>query len=384
MTRTTADTDPMAASPFRDSPSPEPEDLTEICSRLAPDFARMAGKTLVLTGGAGFLGYYLIRSILHHNAVGPGPAIELWVCDNFRRGLPEWLSQLEGTPHFQSVDHDVTMPLPADFPAAAYIIHAASIASPAFYRSHPIETMDANVSGLRRLLDYCRDRADSSQPVEGLLFFSTSEIYGDPSPDQIPTPETYRGLVSSTGPRACYDESKRYGETLCVNFHRQYGVPATIVRPFNNYGPGLKITDRRLIPDFARCVLAGEDIIMFSDGSPTRTFCYVADAVVGYYQTLVRGRAGEVYNIGCDQPEVSVAEVARQVVAQARELFDYNGRVVHRLSEDPDYLVDNPNRRCPSIDKARSELGFEPTISLEEGLRRSMLWYRSHPTAAVG
>ena len=392
MTRTTVDSGrPTANSvsgsspalPAHSSTSPELGDLANICRRLEEDFAALAGKTVVLTGGAGFLGYYLIRSILHHNAISSGPAIDLWACDNFQRGMPEWLTRLEGTPHFQCVDHDVTHHLPADFPNAAYILHAASIASPSFYRSHPIETMDANVIGLRRLLDHCRDRAGSN-PVQGLLFFSTSEIYGDPSPDQIPTPETYRGLVSSTGPRACYDESKRYGETLCVNFHRHHGVPAKIVRPFNNYGPGLKITDRRLIPDFARCVLDGEDIVMFSDGSPTRTFCYIADAVVGYYRVLVRGRAGEAYNIGCDRPEVSVAELARQMVSQAGSLFGYRGEVVHRPSDDPDYLVDNPNRRCPSIEKARSELGFEPEVSLEEGLRRSLLWYQNHPTAAVG
>jgi nucleoside-diphosphate-sugar epimerase len=113
-------------------------------------------------------------------------------------------------------------------------------------------------------------------PVEGFLFFSSSEIYGDPSPENIPTPETYRGLVSCTGPRACYDEAKRYGETLCVNFAQQLGIPVKVARPFNNYGPGLKISDRRVIPDFVGDIMNGQDIGRLSDGSPRRTFCYAA------------------------------------------------------------------------------------------------------------
>src|SRR3977135_861476 len=141
--------------------------------------------------------------------------------------------------------------------------------------------MDANVGGLRNLLDYGLRQAKSGSPLSGFLFFSSSEIYGDPPPDQIPTPETYRGLVSCTGPRACYDEAKRYGETLCVAFARQHGVATRLAPPFNNYGPGLKINDGRVLPDFARDALAGRDIVMLSDGSATRTFCYAADAIVG-------------------------------------------------------------------------------------------------------
>ena len=206
------------------------------------------------------------------------------VFDNFIRGMPEWLQRLDQNENLTLVKHDITNPLPGDMDNFQFIIHAASIASPTYYRKYPIETMDANVNGLRSLLEYCRQQDEKNKPIEGFLFFSTSEIYGDPSPENIPTPETYRGNVSCTGPRACYDESKRYGENLCVNFARQYGLPIKIVRPFNNYGPGLKITDRRVIPDFARDVLAQKDIVMLSDGSPTRTFCYVADAIVGYYK----------------------------------------------------------------------------------------------------
>jgi UDP-glucuronate decarboxylase len=257
-------------------------------------------------------------------------------------------------------------------------VHAASIASPTFYRLHPIETMDANVNGLRHLLDACVSLARDGRPVERLLFFSTSEIYGDPPAEQIPTPEDYRGNVSCTGPRACYDESKRYGETLCVNFAQCFNLPITIARPFNNYGPGLRLSDRRLVPDFARDVLNGHDIVMYSDGTPSRTFCYVADAVVGFYKILIKGGIARPYNIGASAPEVSVRQLADEMVGVAAAHFGYRGSVVRATSGDRNYLVDNPVRRCPLLTRAQHELGYEATISLREGLYRSLLWYRDH------
>jgi nucleoside-diphosphate-sugar epimerase len=271
--------------------------------------------------------------------------------------------------------------MPEDATAFEYVIHAAGIASPIYYRRHPIETMDANITGLRTLLDHSMHNSDAT-PLEGFLYFSSSEIYGDPTPDDIPTPETYRGNVSCTGPRACYDESKRYGETLCVNFARQHDLPVKIARPFNNYGPGLKITDGRVIPDLCRDVFGGRDVVLHSDGSPTRTFCYAADAVTGYYKTLVHGHSGEAYNIGVEEPEISMLQLAETIVDTARDLFGYTGQVVHRVSEERDYLVDNPNRRCPVITKARTHLGYDPQISLADGIRRSLVWYGGHRDAA--
>jgi nucleoside-diphosphate-sugar epimerase len=288
--------------------------------------------------------------------------------------VPAWLQHLSTDPALTLVRHDIVNPVPADAGPFDYIIHAASIASPTFYRKCPIETMDANVNGLRHLLDHSLRQA-AAHPVRGFLFFSSSEIYGDPTPDSIPTPETYRGYVSCTGPRACYDESKRYGETLCVSFAAVHGLPIKVARPFNNYGPGLKISDRRVIPDMARDILLGRDVVLLSDGSPRRTFCYVADAVTGYLKILVRGRSGEAYNIGTEEPEISMAELAERLAGLGRELLGYQGKVVRQQSADRDYLVDNPNRRCPVIEKARTELGYQPSVSLDDGLRRTLLWY---------
>lgn len=351
------------------------DDLEALGTRLDEELARLAGRRLLITGGAGFLGYYLVQAPLAWNGLGRGEPIRVSVFDNYARGVPRWLEVLAGDPNLELRRHDITDPLPMDMPRFDYVVHAASIASPTFYRQHPIETMDANVDGLRQLLDWAVERASEDRPLDGFLFFSTSEIYGDPPAHEIPTAETYRGNVSCVGPRACYDESKRFGETLCVNFARHRDVPVSIVRPFNNYGPGLKLGDRRVLPDFARDVLAGRDIALLSDGSATRTFCYVADAIVGYYRVLVRGVRGEAYNIGTDAPEISMWDLARKVTELGAELFDYAGTVTRRESADADYLVDNPNRRCPVIDKARSELGFEPAVDLDAGLRRSLVWY---------
>lgn len=350
-------------------------DLADIIERAGDELAHMSGDSMLIVGGGGFLGYYLVQSVLAWNRSGHGDPIAVTVYDNWARGKPKWLMDI-ADPNLQVETVDITEPLPADAPHFDWIVHAASIASPIFYRRYPIETMDANVNGLRNLLEYARALTGSATPVKGFLFYSTSEVYGDPTPEFIPTPETYRGNVSFTGPRACYDESKRYGETLAVNFASVHGVPATIVRPFNNYGPGLKLSDRRVIPDFARDIIAGRDIVMLSDGAPTRTFCYASDAVVGYFKVLVRGRPGEPYNIGSDAPEISMRDLANLIVELARQELGYTGSVIRRESEDPEYLTDNPSRRRPVIEKARSELGYEPVIDLDDGLLRSLLWYR--------
>ncbi len=357
-------------------------DLKYICDRAKPELMKMAGKKLLIVGGAGFLGYYFIQSVLNWNADKyKKQKIELTVIDNFSRGFPDFISELKKNKKLKVFEHDITEPFPKHLGDFQFVIHAASIASPIFYRLNPIETMDANVTGLRRLLDYCLGQKDKENKVEGLLFFSTSEIYGDPQKEFIPTSENYRGNVSCTGPRACYDESKRFGETLCVNFANQYGLPIKVARPFNNYGPGLKISDRRVLPDFARNIISGEDIIMLSDGTPSRTFCYISDAIIGYFKILINGRHGEAYNIGVEEPEISMLELAKRLSLISKELFGYNGKVITKKSEDIEYLTDNPNRRCPIINKARRELGYNPEIELNEGLRRSLIWYKANHQA---
>jgi dTDP-glucose 4,6-dehydratase/UDP-glucuronate decarboxylase len=343
-------------------------DADQVMGDLGPLNGRFAGKRILLTGAAGFLGVQLVHYFLRLNDSGTLPApCRMTAMDNYIRGVPSWLRDLGDRPDLTLQKADIVKTLAFDRPD--YIIHAASIASPIFYRQHPIETMDANVIGLRNLLDHA-----AVQRPEGFLYFSTSEIYGDPDPAHIPTDENYRGNVSCTGPRACYDESKRFGETLCVSFAKVRDVPVSIARPFNNYGPGLRLSDRRVLPDFFRDVLGGRDIVLLSDGRATRTFCYVADAIGGYLRVLLKGRPGESYNIGVEQPEISMEKLAGMVIQAAGSSV----RVVRRSSEDREYLTDNPQRRCPVIRKAREELGYQPRVGLDEGLQRFLAYFRDH------
>lgn len=359
------------------------EDLDAVCADLKAEFGAMSGGRLLVTGGAGFLGYYLVQAVLHWNDTrAAGNKIDLVVYDNYARGVAPWLEELSGRNDLQLRRHDMIEPLPKDIGHFDYIVHAAGIASPIYYRAQPLKCIDANINGLRNLLDYAVAERAAGRPLKSFLFYSSSEIYGDPAADAIPTPETYRGNVSCTGPRACYDESKRFGETLCVVYAKHESVPVRMARPFNNYGPGLKITDGRVIPDFARDVFAGRDIVMLSDGSPKRTFCYATDAITGYFKVLVRGRDGEAYNIGIDSPEISMAELAELTVRAAADVCGYRGKVVLGRSSETDYLVDNPNRRCPVIDKARSELEYDPKVTIEDGMYRSLIWYSHNQTAA--
>ncbi|MDR7543858.1 MAG: NAD-dependent epimerase/dehydratase family protein [Armatimonadota bacterium] len=357
-------------------------DLEYICQNASDELAEMAGTRVLVSGGGGFLGYYLVQAVLHWNRLNQSaPPIRVTIADSFILGTPAWLGELVGDSALRVVRHDVTIPLPTEVGDFEYVAHAASIASPVYYRRYPIETMDANVDGLRRMLDRARGQTARGVPVRGFLFFSSSEVYGDPDPAHIPTPEEYRGNVSCTGPRACYDEAKRYGETVCVAFANAYGLPVKIVRPFNNYGPGMKLTDGRVVADLTRNVLRRENVILRSDGSPTRTFCYVADAIVGYYKVLVRGRTAQPYNIGVSAPEISVRELGERIVALARDLYGYRGKVVCTASDDPGYLTDSPRRRCPSIEKARRELDYQPAIPLDEGLKRTLVWFSEQRAA---
>lgn len=351
----------------------EIRDLEYIHHKAKKEFALLSGNTILFTGANGFLGYYFIKSILSWNTRYPNKKIFVYALDNFSKGVPNWFQKRDDV---KIVKKDVTKYKPSINQAFDYIIHAASIASPVFYRQYPIETIFANVQGLINILEYMVKRKKTKRLVKGLLFFSSSEVYGDPTEGSIPTPETYRGNVSCTGPRSCYDESKRFGETLCVNYARVYNLPIKIVRPFNNYGPGLRIDDRRVIPDLARDILTNKNITLLSQGLQTRTFCYVTDAIVGYIKTLILGKTGESYNIGVETEEISIYNLAKKMKDIASKNFDYSGKISFRKSKDENYLTDNPNRRCPKITKARKDVGFKPQITLDEGLLNSLLWYR--------
>lgn len=340
-------------------------DLQDIHSRFTSK-DKLKGSHLLITGAGGFLGYYLVHYLVDYaDRLGLKSVIAV---DPAAATHTHWLATLARESESLTVvaasvnDLDLGSVVPVGEPL--FIVHAASIASPTFYRQFPVETIDANIWGLRRMLDASRE-----MNLKGFLFFSSSEIYGDPVPEAIPTNEEYLGNVSCTGPRACYDESKRFGETIAWVYAQQFGMPITIARPFNNYGPGMSPADKRLPADLASRVLAGGDIEIFSSGAPTRTFCYVSDAVVGYLQCLTYGKY-DYFNIGNDTPELSVLEFAEIFRSAAAEVLGYSGAVVMASNDDPEYLTHNPQRRCPDLTKAKSLLGYETTVDVESGVRR--------------
>jgi UDP-glucuronate decarboxylase len=319
-------------------------------------------KTVVVTGGAGFLGFSFVKYFEYIREKGID--VDLLVLDNFMLGTPKWLKKKAGISIYNfdiSKDDLGILPLGKK---VDYVIHMASIASPVIYRKYPMKTLEANVFGLKRLIDFF-----SSKELNGLLFFSSSEVYGDPDPRAIPIKEEYRGNTAFVGPRACYDEAKRFGETLCYIASTEYNMPITVVRPFNNFGPGMRLNDQRVPADFAKAILEGNDLVMYSDGGPKRTFCYVADAIIGYLKALVYPRF-DYFNIGMDKPEVSILELGNMYRDIGEKLCSYKGKVIVGQHADKSYLTDNPQRRCPSIDKARSLLGYDPEISIRDGIER--------------
>lgn len=352
------------------------EDAAAVAERLSSRLEALAGRRILVTGAGGFLCSHLLDVVAAWNDAHPGRACRVLAVDVFSSGLPERVAHLFGPvpgsgraarPEMELLRADLTQPFeaPGD---VDFIVHGASIASPPVYREHPLETIDANVVGTRRLLELARERGAAS-----FVFLSTSEIYGDPDAASIPTPETYRGNVSCTGPRACYDESKRLGETLCTTYQRKFGTPAKIVRPFNVYGPGQRLDDGRIVPDLLRAALRREALVLYSDGRATRAFCYARDAVAGLLDVLLLGQDGEAYNLGNDACETSMSELAFAVrEAAGSPPLD----VRFAAHADRDYLTDNPNRRCPDLTKLRSLSGFAPEIDLKTGIERSLRSYQ--------
>jgi UDP-glucuronate decarboxylase len=335
-------------------------DIGEIIRRLGQFAQAFAGKTVLITGGQGFLGRYFIEVFVGMNeTVLSSNPVKVVALDNLITSRHAAEIKHEG---MSFVAHDVIQPYdhpdPIDF-----IIHAAGIASPFYYRAYPLETLDVAITGTRNMLTLAEAKGAR------FTFFSSSEIYGDPDAKHVPMQESYRGNVSSQGPRACYDESKRVGETLCYIFHTKFGTPTTVIRPFNVYGPGMGETDYRVLPNFANRIKAGAPLNVYGSGVQTRTFCYITDALVGFLLAVIKGVPGETYNIGNPKPEISMVQLVEALKAAIGRDVDYN------LIEYPDsYPADEPMRRSPDIRKARLQLEFEPQVSLDDGLKRFMDW----------
>ncbi len=303
---------------------------------------------IVVTGGAGFIGSHLCARLLEDGH-------QVLCVDNLITGSMQNIESLCDNPRFTFLQHDITHPF--NFEADA-IFHLASPASPVGYMEHPIETIMVNSLGTSQMLE----QAHKQKAL--FLFSSTSEAYGDPLVH--PQREDYWGNVNPIGPRACYDESKRLGETLTMEYYRQYQVNARIVRIFNTYGPNSQADDGRMIPNFITQALQNKPLTIYGDGSKTRSICYVSDLVEGLLLALFQPyTAGEVFNLG-NTEEHTIIEFAQTII----RLCQASSTMLFEPSR-----IDDPERRRPDITKAQQVLGWQLHVSLEDGLRRTIEWF---------
>lgn len=310
---------------------------------------------ILVTGGAGFIGSHLCAALL-------ADGHEIVCVDSFITGNRRNIAHLVDNPHFQLIEHDVIEPIDLDVQA---IFHLASPASPPGYLKFPLKTALTNSHGTYHLLEL----ALRCQAM--FLLASTSEAYGDPL--EHPQREDYWGHVNPVGVRSCYDESKRYAETLTMLYVRQYGLDARIIRIFNTYGPHSDPHDGRIVPNFVTQALRGEPITVYGDGTQTRSLCYVSDLVEGLRRAMFTAESqGEVLNLGSPE-EHSVLEYAHLI----KRLSGSASPIVYVAAPQLGLrIMDDPSRRCPDIAKARRVLGWEPHVPLAEGLEKTIAWFR--------
>ena len=283
--------------------------------------------------------------------------ITVLVLDNLLTGAERNIEHLRGNPRFEFRNQDVTTPFEVEGPVD-FVLHMASPASPKDYLMFPIETLDVGSIGTRNMLELAQAKNAK------FLITSTSESYGDPNVH--PQVETYWGNVNPVGPRSCYDESKRFAEALTMAYHRARGVKTSIARIFNTYGPRMKLNDGRVVPAFMDQALRGEPMTVFGDGSQTRSFCYVSDLVEGLYRLLL---SDEEYPVNLGNPrEMTILEFANAI----RDLTGAGAGIVHEPLPQ-----DDPKQRQPDITKAKQVLGWAPKVGLDEGMRKTVEYFKS-------
>jgi UDP-glucuronate decarboxylase len=307
-------------------------------------------KRVLVTGGAGFLGSHLCERLLARGN-------DVLCVDNFYTGTKDNIAHLIGNPYFELLRHDVTWPL---YVEVDEIFNLACPASPIHYQKDPVQTTKTSVHGAINMLGLAKR-------VRARIFqASTSEVYGDP--EVHPQVEEYRGSVNPIGPRACYDEGKRCAETLFFDYHRQHGLEIKVARIFNTYGPRMHPDDGRVVSNFIVQALEGRDITIYGDGSQTRSFCFVDDLIEGFLR-LMDSPAEVTGPINLGNPhEMTVKQLAEAVV----KMTGSKSEIIYKPLP-----ADDPMQRQPNITKARELLGWEPKIKLEEGIARTIEYFRS-------
>lgn len=342
------------------------EDLDYIVSTADLPWFEFAGTTVLVTGANGILPAYIVETLLYLNERHNIPVRILGLVRSKDRAMRRFSNQIRNK-NLHLLVQDVCDPVEVGGPVD-FIIHAAGQASPKYFGADPVGTLKANIIGTYNLLELAREKRCKS-----FLYFSSGEVYGNVN--HSPISETDYGYVDPMALRSCYAESKRMGETMCVSWFHQHGVPVRIVRPFHTYGPGMSLTDGRVFADFVANVVERQNIVLKSSGDAIRAFCYLADATVGFFTVLFKGVNAEAYNIGSDTCEISIRDLAEVMV----NLFpEYGLCVVWENNKQPTgYLQSRVNKVVPDITKVRA-LGWAPVFSIEEGFRRTVESYRGN------
>jgi len=343
------------------------EDIKEIVDGLKNDNYRFEDKTVLLTGCAGFIGRILVSYFEYLNRKVLEQPVHVLLVDNYI--ISDRLNTAD--PHLTFVNHDITQPFATKIDPKQpidWIINAAGLAAPKDYLRFPKVCMDVGYLGTRNILDLAHWKE-----TENVLLFSSSEVYGNPDPANIPTKETYNGDVPTLADRGCYDFSKKNAEVWSYIYYKYDRVKSTIIRPFNVFGFNNLERDTRVLPSFIYKILKGQPITIYGDGEQTRTYTYATDFIVGLIKTLLHGRPAQAYNIGNEKPEISL----KDIVALLRRTLGVEVEV--NFEPYPaDYPKTEPLRRCPDISKAREQLGFEPAVSLEDGIVRFYTWAKEN------
>ncbi len=335
------------------------QDLEKIKSDISDLHSKIQGKTFLVTGGAGFIGSWICDLLADLGA-------KVICVDNLVTGSEKNLQNRNQ--NMQFVNSDITN---FEFKGDCdYIIHLAAIPSPLVYLERPIETLNTSITGTKNILEIAR-----RTNVKGFIFASTSEVYGDPPADMVPTSENFFGYVNPVGARAAYYEGKRIAETLCSLYWKDYKTPVRIARLFNTYGPRLDFklpsSYGRAVINFIKQSLNNEPVLVFGDGKQTRSFCYITDTITGILRLLlIDGLDGKVINIG-NQEEIKIIDLAEKIIS----FTNPNSKVAFKQLPE-----DDPLRRLPDITKAQQLLGYKPAVGLDEGLKRTIEWARVHFT----
>ncbi len=336
-------------------------DFTSAVEMLRPHVALLSGKKLICTGTNGFLGKWVLGIVAELNKNVLKEPCKLIAIDLKKPSLEEQ-EKIGRSDHITYVSHNLAERFKGLLDSRIdYVVHMAGIASPHHYKIRPLETIDVALEGSRGMLEIAKEHGAR------YLFCSSSEVYQTAT--ENPTSETYIGAIPSNTSRSCYDVSKLMGETLAHVYSDQFNLNTGVIRIFNSMGPGLAEIDHRILPRIASSIVRNKKLTVFSNGVlPSRTYCPVANTAAGVFLALINGKPRETYNIGLDKPELTVVELIERINKNLNLKIDWE------IAPAPDVYISEPMRRCPDIRKARAEIGYEPLVTLDDGLESFFDW----------